>query len=1188
MRNNWRRGLSAGSLLLFGFIILLLTALPVAGQEFRGTIVGRVTDITGAVIPGVTVSITNEGTGQTVKLTTNESGQYAAPLLQAGKYRVEADMSGFKHFVQENVELRVNDRLQIDVTLQLGKVTETIIVEAGAPLLEVTNGSAGLVVDTKRLSDLPIAHGNPYLLIGLAPGTNMDGDQKLNRPFEPTHITAYSMSGTRANTSDVTLDGVANTATANPGQITASYVPPSDAVAEFKVQTASFDAKTGQTMGGLVNISLKSGTNAPHGTAYYTKMAPWMTANDFLGNATGIARPNEKYDRFGFSLTGPVFIPKVYNGRDKTFFMYAFEGLKDTRPRGDTATYSVPSAKERNGDFSELLALGSKYQIYNPFTRVLLPNGRYQSSPFPGNIIPPELINPVAKAVLAYVPLPNCTGTADNQNNLCRANMAEVTDYYTNVFRVDHNFSDRHRIFVRGNWYKRDSLSKDYYESIATGQKQDYFARGGSFDDVYTFSPTLVMNLRYGYNRFIRTTVPQSGFGLDLTSLGFPADLNDAVSVDQRMFPYFRVRDSGSVDSLVTQTIGERRYMDTHSVVAALTKIHGAHQLEFGTEFRAYRHNRYNINTVMSGSYTFDRTFTRGPLDNSTEAPMGQAMAAFLLGIPSTSNSFIRKVSDFAEQSTAWGFYLQDNWRVTPKLNLTLGLRYELETPLTERYNRSVSGFDETAVLPQSAAAEAAYAANYAKNPFPELPPDQFKVLGGLMFAGVNGLPRTLWNKDTNNFMPRIGFAYSWNDKTVIRGGYGVYFGSMGVRRTDVIQNGYTQDTAFIPTTNNLPPYTTLTDPFPKGLLPALGNAAGLQTDLGNNITFFNPNPKAATMQRWQFGIQRELPGKFVMEIAYVGNRGTNLQSSNSTSGGAIPRDLNAIPNQYLSTSVTRDQATIDYLSFQIPNPYYKLFPGTIGQSSKITRGNLLKPFSQFGTVYADDNNGYSWYHAMQVQLDKRFEQGIMTHFSYTWSKAMDAIDYLNSGDALPYYCVSPQDHTQRFSVSGIYELPFGRGRKFGSNMNAVADGFVGGWQVQAVYVYQSGAPITWSTRNIVFTGDLKEIGSGPNTVGQWFNTSGFLRDSTKAPNSTYQLNTFPIRLSSARFDGINNWDLSVIKRFKLHESVNLQFRAEFLNAFNRPSFRTPAVNPYNLDFARVSDTAAFARNIMMGLKLTF
>ncbi len=776
--------------------------------------------------------------------------------------------------------------------------------------------------------------------------------------------------------------------------------------------------------------------------------------------------------------------------------------------------------------------------------------------------------------------------TPDHQNNLPMPNMGEDTNYYTHVFRIDHAFSARNHFFVRGNIYKRDSISKDYYGTAATGQAQDYFSRGGSADDVFAISPTFVMNFRYGYNRFIRLTVPQSGFNFDLTSLNFPAALNDAISPAQRMFPYVRVRDSGSVDSLVSQSIGEQRYMDTHSFVVALTNIRGPHQIEYGTEFRAYRHNRYNINTSMSGSYTFDRTYTRGPLDNATDAPMGQAMAAFLLGVPSSSGSFLRMVSNFAEQSTAWAFYVQDNWRLSPKLNVTLGLRYELETPLTERYDRSVRGFDPTAVLAETAAARANYAATYATNPFPELPPENFKVLGGLLFAGVNGQPNTLWNMDTNNFMPRIGVAYSWNDKTVLRVGYGIYYASMGVRRTDVIQNGYARETAVSQST--LPPYTSLSNPFPTGLLPPTGSSAGVETDLGNNITYFNPNPVAPKMQRWQLSIQRELPGKTMLELSYVGNKGTELQTSNSTSGGALPRDLNAIPAQYLSTQITRDQAKIDYMSYNIANPFYKLFPGSVASGSKIARGSLLKPYPQFGTIYSSDNNGYSWYHAMQIRLDKRFAGGLTSNFAYTWSKAMEAVDYRNPSDVLPYYCVSPQDHTQRISASGIYELPVGAGRRFLANMHPVLDKFLGGWQLQAVYSYMTGAPITWSTGTVVYTGNLSDIPSANPSVGAWFNTNGFLKDSTKAPNSTYQLSSWPIRLNNVRLSPYNNWDISLIKAFRIREGVKVQLRAEAINAMNHASFRTPAVNPYNSDFGQVTDTAGFARQVQIGLKFTF
>lgn len=1185
--------------LLLVLSICLSAVSPAVAQESRGAITGQVTDPGGAVIVGANVIITNLETGTGVKLATNESGNYVAPLLQPGFYRVEVQQTGFTRFLRNRIELRVADRLQIDVQLQLGEVSTTMVVIESTPLLEAADSSMGQVLDSRRIAELPIAHGNVYALIGLAPGASFQGNPKLNRPFEATHIVNYAMDGVRGGQSDLTLDGVSNTALTNGvgvnNTITAAYVPPTDALAEAKVQTASFDAKIGQGAAGMVNNSLKAGTNSPHGTGYYTKMTPGMVAADYFDNANRLAKPEFTYDRWGGSLAGPVVFPKLYNGHNRTFFMWAYEGIKEARPRGAVPAPTVPTMAERGGDFSELLALGSSYQIYNPFTRRSVSGGRVQSDPFSGNIIPPNLINPVATKMLNYIPAPRVAGTADHQQNFPAPSQPETIAYYAHVGRIDHNFSERNRLFVRGNVSKRSSTANDWYESAASGQLQNYMARGGAIDDVYTISPTLILNARYGYTRYVRLTSPLRGRGFDLTTLGFPAALNNAIDPAVREFPYFNIRQGSTANIMAAQNIGEDRNIDTHTLVAALTKSQGAHTLEFGHEYRAYHNNRYIQQTLQSGNYDFSGTYVRGPLDNANASPMGQGFTSLLLGLPDTlasgqpSSNIVRNPS-FAEQSTAWMFYFQDNWRVSRKLNVTLGLRYELEGPMTERFNRAVRGFDANAAQPSEAAAKAAYATIYGTTPTSELPPDQFKVRGGLLFAGVNGQPRELWNRITTNFMPRVGFAYSANPKTVVRGGYGIYFSPLGVRRSDVIQNGFSRPTQLVTTNDNgLTWAATLSNPFPNGILEPMGAGNGVQTDIANPVGYLNPNPKAPYMQRWQVSIQREILPYTMLDLAYVGNIGTNLETETVTAAGAYTTtvNVNAFPNQYLSTSPIRDAANIQnnsYWTASVTNPFYGLpNMGSLTTNRTVARNTLIVPYPQFGAVTTTNNDGTSWYHSLQARLERRFNGGLTMNLAYTWSKFMEKLTYLNAGDAAPSQCLGLQDTPHRIVVSSIYELPFGRKHHFLSGVNGVVDGIIGGWQLQGIYTYQTGIPLAFPDATL-FTD--QGVALSDRNPSRWFNTSAFLTTTSLQPQN--HLRTFPYRLSSLRADATNNWDLSIIKKWTIKERVTLNFKGEAFNAFNHARFAAPAVNPYSSTFGTITATAAYQRQIQLSLKAQF
>jgi hypothetical protein len=1174
-------------MVLLACVLLVAPCRRLSAQETRGSIVGKVTDQSGAVFPGTAVSVTNKAMGTKTSPMTNDQGFYQATYLLSGLYRIEVEVAGFKKFVRDDVEVRINDRIEINIMLEIGELTQTVSVTGETPLLSNTSASLGQVVDSRRIVELPLAHGNPYQLIGLSGGITFNRDPRLDRPYEPTHIVGYTIDGSRANRSDLTIDGAASTATANNFEVIATYTPPGDVIQEFKVQTATFDASFGSTEGGVTNISIKSGTNNLHGTAYYSGLPPW-TANDFYANRVGQPIAEFKENRWGGSAGGPLIIPGLYNGRNRTFWLFGYEGIHDSRPRNNSTSSTVPTAKMKSGDFSELLAINPSYQIYNPFDATFnSTTGRITRAKFDGNIIPPSLINPLGKKILSMWPDPRFTpSSADGTNNNYDASLTEQAKYYTWTFRVDHSISDRQRLFVRGSAYTRNSTYNNYLaNTLLSGNFFSFFARNGVIDHVYTMNPTTVLNIKFGYSRFIRgDSADPSTIGFDLSSLGFPASYNDAIPKEIRRFPAISM--SGYQG---TSGAGEWRPVEVYSLPVTLNKSLGRHFLKTGMEFRAYREVTMSFQQNQTGQFNFDTTYTRGPLDNSAGSPngYGQSVAALLLGLP-TNTSLVRRAASFAEQSTSYGFFLQDDWKASGKLTLNLGLRWEFETPLTERFNRSVRGFDYTAAQPISAAVQA----NYAKNPTPEVPVDQFKIQGGLTFAGVNGQPRGLYDTSKKNIMPRFGFAYQLSDKTVVRGGYGIFFGFLGERRGDVIQTGFTRDTTFIPTNDGITFINTLSNPFPNGILNPLGSSLGTQTYLGQALTyalqgqslaFFNPKPKTAYAQRWQLSIQREFGGGVIAEAAYVGNRGTHIE---------ITRNLNVTPQRYLSTSPVRDQKTIDYLTFQMPSPFYgvTLPAGATSTftSNKIARERLLRPFPQFDTVNATFNDGYSWYHAMQLRLEKRFSKGYSVMLNYGWSKNMQATELLNQDDPRPYETISDYDNPHRLTISALLEFPFGDGHRLLSTGNPVVNRIVGGWQLSPIYTFQSGAPVGFG--NVLYYGNFSDLAlpSDQRSVTRWFNTAGF--ETATAKQLDHNVRTFPLRFSSIRANAMSELGLSLLKNTRISEETRIQFKAEALNALNHPVLSAPNTTPTSSSFGSTvsANQVNYARRIQLSVKFIF
>ncbi|MCX6538099.1 MAG: carboxypeptidase-like regulatory domain-containing protein [Acidobacteria bacterium] len=1184
------------------FLLMALVLPPsLYAQETRGKISGRVTDTSKAIIPGASVTATDVTRGSVASTTTNDQGLFQINYLLPGAYKVVVELSGFKKYVQDNVPVQANQTRDIGVVLEVGGVEETVSVTAEARTLNTTDGSLGLTVDQKLLESLPLIHGDPYKIMGLATGLALTGDPRLDRPFEPTHIIGYAFDGTRGNRSDLLIDGAPSTATANSGAnannaftVIATYVPQSDMVQEFRVQTATFDSQFGNTEGGVTSMVIKSGTNSFHGTGYYFAEPSSLGANDVFGNARGQAKIESNSNRPGFTVGGPISIPGLYSGKDKTFFMVGYERITDKRPRFDIAGTSwVPTAALRNGDFS---AYSSFITIYDPLTRAPTgTSGQYAGTAFSGNIIPTNRLNPIAQAILKYYTLPKNAGTnpaTGPAGNASDATLAEETKPYdTLTGKIDHKFSANNRMFARYSWYERNSHYDNYLSSAASGTLFQFISKQAVIDDVHVFNATTVLNVRYGYNRFDRNSdmeLPEA-IGFDLTKIGFPAQYNTMVPEVIRRFPRL---DFTSGDMVSVAYGNDFRPVTSHTFAATLNKSMGAHAVKGGAEIRLYTERSLPTGNAQSGQYAFSNTYTRQNSASGTDYQGLQAFATFLLGMPSTTS--ISVLPSFSEYSITSGFFVQDDWRVNNKLTVNLGLRYEVESPMAERQNASVSNFDASYVQPLQAAAQANYAAlNDAA--LKALVP-QLNVKGGLMFAGVDG-GSALYTTPKNTFLPRFGLAYQLDDKTVIRAGVGLFAGFLGQRRGDIINYGYSQTTTVGTTTDAfgapIPQYWDNAFVTTPPITP-VGNALGRQTFLGNAISFFNQNPKVSKQLRGQIGVQRELPGGMTLEAAFVSNYGYDIE---------ITRNINALPTQYLSTDNSRTAAMVannTFLTAAVTNPFAGLLPGTSFNNATISRSQLLLPYPEFGAINTTNNDGKSWYNAGQFGLQKRFAGGYSVGVSYTRSKWMQATEYLNAADPRPTKMISDLDVTNRLTVTGIFAFPFGKGRHFLSGANGILEAIVGGWQVQGNYTFQTGFPISFSDAFYNGTDPVNgsDIKITNQTTKQWFNTAPFtsiLTDTSTNATPVNHLRTLPLRFTNVRCDAINNLDLSLIKDIRLGGDVRLQLRAEFINALNTPYLAAaarsaPVTSPTNAAFGQVtnSNQANYARRAQVGVKILF
>jgi len=1144
-------------------LVALILCPALSAQDPRGTVSGHVADSSSAVVAGVLVKATNVQTGVSASARTNEAGRYSVPYLIPGSYSLSAELTGFKRFQQDGVQVRVGETTELVITLQVGQISESVEVVATTPLLETTSPSLGQVIDTRRILELPTLAGNAFELALLTPGVVNGTNLRDRKPAFNNGNSQISTDGNGQYNNEFQIDGVSNTFADGSERARVAFSPPQTAIQEFKMQTATYDASAGHTIGSVVNVSTVSGTNQLHGEAHWFVRNRAFDAPNFFNNKNNTKPAVYQDNRYGASAGGPVHLPRLYSGKNKTFWFYAWEANKWIVPGQFTGT--VPTAEQRQGDFSQLLRSGAVYQIYDPRSTAAAAGGRFSRVPFAGNVIPSSRLDQVGTSINKLYPLPNKMGTSDGRDNYFNGALRSLEDYYVHIARVDHAFSENHRAFVRLHYDFWEEDKNDHFANRINGIILNRINRGLALDDVIVINPQLLLNIRYG---FTNQDFPERRItrGYDLASLGFSTALTGLVERQLATVPRVQL---GGYSTISPWESGDGTNASlTHTLAANFTRLQGTHNLKFGVDARAYRAFGNRFPRQVSPDLAYNTTYTRGPLDNSPAAPIGQELASMLLGVPAGS---MERTASYAFQDQYLALYLHDDFKLTRKLTLNLGLRYEKEQPLTERFDRINGGFAFDSANPIEAQAQA----NYARAPIAELPAGAFRVRGGLLFASTGGLPRSPFQGESNNFMPRIGLAWQLNPRTVLRAGYGMFHDSIGVNKTAAVQTGFAQTTPIQASLDSGLTYiASNANPFPTGLLAPLGAGGGLSTNLGQGLDFYYRPRTHAYSQRWSFGLQRQLR-EFVLDANYVGNRGTRL---------GVDRNINNTPAQYLSRLNARDQPTIDFLSQTFANPFRGTNPI---YGANISRGSLLRPYPHFGDVFTEEPVGYNWYHSLQVRAEKRFSHGYTFQLAYTWSKNMEAVSFMNATDALPYETIGALDRPQRIALSGIYELPFGKKRRFGSTLPGPAEFFAGGWQLNAVIIYQSGAALGFG--NSIFNGDIQNIAlsSGQRNVDRWFNVdAGFNRNAAQQLGSN--LRAFPMRFSHVRGDSQNRWDISAIKYFPIRENIKFQFRAEAFNALNHAILENPNTAPTNTAFGRITSTAAPARTFQFALKLDF
>jgi hypothetical protein len=1209
------RRLLIAQLAIAGCVFFLITAEEGSAQDFRAVLTGQITDPSGAIIRNATVTAVNQASGTKYSGSTSDRGVYYIPYVLPGTYSITASANGFKTAIQDRVLLLASETFNQNFTLEVGSASEKVVVTSAPPELETSTASNNTVIDARQLENVPINGEQAYMLIGTTPGsqfttTNFSSSGNSGtRGWDVTN--SYTIGGGIVGNNQFTLNGsnITSQTTYNnhsAGEWTVS--PNIDSIQEMNVMTTTYDARYGRTSGGIVNVVSKSGGDQYHGSARYAYEGALMNANTFQNNLTGTPRQGEVQNQFWITAGGPVI-------RNRLFFFFGFEGYRQSL--FGTVLENVPPAYLRPGydgnggvNFGLVQAMDpvefpNGITIFQPGTAYCLDGGTPQSCntnhvaqmPYTNNTIPASQINPTAAAVLKYIPLPNIPGT---QNLAKGANFLAATpnlyDYNQPQTRVDLNLTNKTKLYSYFLYWKGTAYrSQNGLTGVAANGNINQMRESivATQDVTHVFSSSMVGDFKISFDRF-----PMQSPDGDLSTQTNPSTVGLTMPLPSyttaAYLPEFTVKDNWGTSLDGAHTVfGNQLDWDVsnnYSLDVDFTKTAGAHNLEFGGEIDEFQYGgRPSSGGHPNGDFAFDSGWTQfNPHNQScwpdvasegnsnsckSNTPNGSSLASFYLGYPSdSSSSGIDWYAPIMEGYPVYAGYFQDNWRVNHRLTLNLGMRYDVQRGLRERFNQLARGLCLTCVNPLTN--DPVYQTNIANGSNVAAwtaaginPASLQTVYGGVEFAGAYGQPRDAYNDDWTDVGPRFGFAFAADSKTVFRGGYGVMY-SYGLEGGNPVGFDQTTNyTASLDGGNTPTTYYQSGSPFSSGLLKPTGNSLGLLTDVGNGgIHVDFPDRKIPTEQILSLGLQRALPGGLVLDARYAGNFTSRLRVNLWLNGTATLTEENAaIANPQIWNQ-------------QVPNPYYGVpamsGPGQCGTSKTVEAISLLLPGSQYcapgGTGLIgqyDAGLGRNWYDGLEVKLNRRITngagRGLSLQLAYTYSKTINGDGYQNGWpyqDQFQEHWIASTDRTQVLSVTSVYDLPFGKGAQLLSSPSAPVGFIINDWTLSGVFNAQSGFPVGLDTSwwFLCSSQGFGPAGGTSVSQGRWFNTTGGCWQQVP----TYGLMNLPSNTAKLRDPTVPDLDLSLEKTAPIHENVQFHLRLDAFNALNSVLFAAPNTNP--------------------------
>lgn len=1150
-------------------VLALVAVAPGAllAQETRATITGIVKDAQGAVVPGVTVTVINTDTNVSTEAVSNDAGVFTVQKLQPGPVKVTASLPGFKTFVREGITLRTAETVTMNIALSLGAVEETVTVSAATTQIETNESTIAQTIENKRISELPLNGRQVYMLMQLTAGTLFTQTTFGATGFSGTRAWdvngSLSVHGSRTGNNEFLIEGAPSSGTGG-GTGNWNYAPPVDAIEEFKIQTSSVDASYGRTSGGVVNMTLRSGTNQLRGSTIGLYRGTKLDSNQIQNIRNKISNEGHNYWNNETMVSGPI-------RHNQTFFMGGYQGFYENIPFPVTRT--VPTDLQRQGDFSQTFtSTGQLILIYDP--RTTRPNATgtgYIRDPFPNNVIPQDRWNPISKTLLPFIPQPNATPSnlAGDDNFVNSPNVGRYR-YNSYLTRIDHVFSPQHRLSITnsGNWgiefrnengLPEPALRSDNYPT----HRNHYLVTG---DDNVTLGSNTLWNTRISWDRFDEPHEKQFGDVDPKLPFQGPYQLTGPPFVQ--------------ISGVANQTMFPRTFRepknDAYSVNSSLAKAMGKHFAKVGGEVRAYQFYRQDEFT-SNGTFGFSSTFTRRDPLSGTGATSGSGFASFLLGLPA-SGSVDTGVAR-TERYRYYALYFQDDWKLSSRTTINIGLRYDYQPPVTVKDNLTVSDFDTTSTNPLQAQVKTTV------NPATGQP---LNLKGGLVYANHGG-PKSPYTSDWNNLQPRIGVSHKVNEWLAARANYGrSYLGLSSSGQAGVYFTDFSRSTPFVATApNGVDPGTPWATPFPDGFLQPRAGELGLATLLGQGFTVPNRGYEVPYTDQWMTGVDIQLPWNIGVDVAYVGNKVSKM---------GVSRGINDIPQAERDKAIARLGGNPNYLNQTFPNPFAGLLPGTGINGSTVSRNQLLRPYPQFTGITVNRLNlGSAYYNALEAAATKRYTNGVMFAVNYTLMKLEDRNSFLNTYDTTPYRDLSGDQRRNRLTIATLVDLPFGPGKPIGRNTSGLLANLIGGWQFNTIGEIQSGRPLGMSSNAILVEPDHVKLPKSEQSFARWFEASTKARPRADGTYTWDVIGSNDYRQVGFRFHGVNEptepqWSFSFFKNTRLSGSTNMQVRIETFNVFNVRIYGGPNTDPNSPNFGVVSAASQvnFPRTTQVGLRFTF